>query len=210
MTETTTAPPEGGASSSTADAGGTTASTKDVEARLAFLEQEAKKAFAKRDEYAAKVKAMDAERKAAQQAEAERNAQAGQWEEAYNKLLSWRQEVEPKVREAEVLSAFVGEQVEAKLAALPEDLRDVIPDGLNALDRLRLIDKLAAHTTTARKPSDPPAPKSTAPAAGGGAPMPGTPEWSAFVKSRPIDDVEHTKRIAEARKSWWQRRGVSG
>jgi hypothetical protein len=207
MTDTT-ATPEGGATTSTAEAGGTTDAGTAAASTTAYWEQEAKKSFAKRDELAAKVKVMEGVRQEAERTGMEKDAQQGKFEVAYKKLLDKQVALEAKAKSADTLEAYVNQQVETRMATLPEDLRDVIPEGLAAVDRLSLIYKLAAHTTTTKKPADPPAPTTTAPANAGSVPTPGTPEWNEFVKSRPISDTEHTKVLSAAKKSWWKGRGV--
>jgi len=193
-TENTTAAPDAGATSSTADAGDTMAVAEPAAAQQAFWEQEAKKAFAKRDEAVAKVKALEGSRRDSAQAEMERDAQAGKFETAYKKLLDKHVAMEARAKDADTLASYVGKQVEARLADLPEGLRDVIPEGLSAIDRLEMIDKLAAHTNTAKKPVDPVAPITTAPTGGGAQPAYGTPEYLQWMKDADIKDVRASRQ----------------
>lgn len=192
MPSDTTAPPDGGATSSTADAGGQT-----PEQRNAFLEAEARKAYEARDAAKARVRELEAHHKTAQQEEAKRAAESGQWKEAYDKLLAQWEEAAPRLKELETLAPYFGERVDAALAALPEDLRDAIPSHLSAVDKLRLAEKLTAHTT--KKPAAPPVPQTPGPTGGGTQPPYGTPEYLEWQRKAPIEEVR------EARRNWRDR-----
>lgn len=76
-----------------------------------------------------KAKAQ-AERQAAEQAE-KQAADQGKWQDLYEK-------VQPRVQRAEDLEAFVNEQLETRLASVPDRLKALVPEG-DALAKLRWV-----------------------------------------------------------------------
>lgn len=163
-----------------------------------YWKQEAQKAIAKRDELKARLRNLEAKEKEAQQVAAQQAAQQGQYKEAYEAILAKYEAVVPALGEHEAMSAYFSERVERAVEALPDDLRDAVPESLSPVERLKLAERLSSHIT--KKPAAPPVPNTPAPQPGSSAPPYGTPEYLEWMRSAPFDEVR------ESRKAWWQRK----
>jgi len=91
----------------------------------------------------AKAEAERLAREAAEQAAKEQ----GRWQEL-------AQAYEPKAKRAELLEAFIAEQVEESLKALPEPLRGLVPEFDDPLAKLRWLRK-AERTGIFKAPAPP-------------------------------------------------------
>jgi len=167
-----------------------------------YWEQEAKRAIAKRDELKARLREVEARDKEAQQEAAQRSAQQGQYKEAYEALLAKYEAEAPKLTEHEHMAAYFSERVEHAVGALPDDLREAVPESLSPVERLKLAERLSQYTT--KKPTAPPVPNTPAPGPGNTPPPYGTPEYVEWMRKAPIEEVR------ESRKNWWQRRQGGG
>lgn len=181
MSEDKTAVPEGGATdSSAADTG----ATNNV-----YWEAEARKAFEARDSLKAKLREYEARERSQSEADAKRAAEAGEYKSAYEKALAQLEQATGKLRDYEIASAFIAEQLDTARGGLPDEMREVIPDSLPAVDQLRLINKLSKFAEN--KNGKPSAPSPSSPPAGVNDAGPGTDQQETidFIRNAPIDKV---------------------
>jgi hypothetical protein len=157
------AAPEVGATSPAADAAGGTADMsiedrlKAMEERNAFLEAEAKKAFADRDKLKAwKREQTTAAQQAAQESE-RRAAEAGEYKTAYEKAHARLEEVLPQVERFEQWQESRRTQVESEVAELPEELRELFDSSAPLEKQEEQLGKLRKFATTQAGPPTPPA-----------------------------------------------------
>lgn len=97
------------------------------------------------DELIAKLdaanKKADALEKAQQDAEKKRLEEANQYKELYEKTQTELSNLKPKAEQVDEYEKVLQEQLTAEIAELPDDFKDVIPDGLSTKDKLRWLAK---------------------------------------------------------------------
>lgn len=86
-------------------------------------------------------KRADALEKAQQEAERKRLEEANQYKELYEKSQSEISNLKPKAEQVEEYEKVLLEQLSAEIETLPDDFKDVIPDGLSTKDKLRWLSK---------------------------------------------------------------------
>lgn len=108
----------------------------------AYWEQEARKAFAARDEIKQRLKAYEDQSKQAQAAEAKRLAEAGEYKASYEQATAQLAELLPMVDEYKDLREHIASQIDEQRKELPPEYRDLIPEGLPLKAQLAQVDRL--------------------------------------------------------------------
>lgn len=160
----TTGAPEQGATSSTVE----TVDVAAMQKRLAHMEAEAARAFEARDKAKAELRAVRGELKVSADADQQALAQSGKWQELAEKYKTQLDELLPVAEKYTAYRQRVGEQAKAKVEALPEDMRDLVPEGLDPEATVSFVDKLTARLASANAPTPtgPSVPPAHAPTAG--------------------------------------------
>lgn len=162
-TISTTGMPEAGDQSTTGEPEGST-DIAALQRRLEYLEADANKARAARDKAKAKARELEIAQQSALQSQAQRLAEAGEYREAHDQLAKQLADAQPRLQRLDELEAYVQTQVANARDALPEALRDSIPESMAPTEQLKLIEALKAHTQKITPKAPPVAPAGSGPA----------------------------------------------
>jgi len=159
-TDTTTAPQDGSANSSAADAG---------DDKEAYFRAEIKKIAAERDSWKSQAREKEKAASAASKAEAAKLAEAGEWQRLAETQQAKLDEMQGALGDYESLKARESERLEAVRAdadklrgKVPKGIRESLPQGLDPDQELRLIRALVeTHTNKGAAPAPAAAGKSS-------------------------------------------------
>lgn len=94
-----------------------------------------------RDAHSAAEKKAEALEKAQQDAERQRLEKSQEFEKLYQATLTELTNLKPKAEQVEEYEKVLSEQLAAEIETLPDEFKDVIPDGLSTKDQLRWLAK---------------------------------------------------------------------
>lgn len=103
-----------------------------------------------------------------QQAEKQAKEEQGKFQELYEEasknIDSYKSQAEQHSERVKALEGVFSELLDAKLEAVPEDLRDIIPDGLSPEQKLAWVDRAERKGLFGQRQSEQPLGESTNPA----------------------------------------------
>lgn len=93
------------------------------------------------------------QRDAADKAERDRLAKAGEWKEAYDKVAAELEPLKKKAERAEAVEAFMAKTLKTRIDALPEQYRALVPKYDDPLQTLAWLDQSTPLLAPPRAPS---------------------------------------------------------
>ena len=93
------------------------------------------------------------QKEAADRAERERLAKQGEWKEAYDKVAAELEPLKKKAERADAVEAFMAKTLKARIDALPEQYRTLVPKYDDPLQTLAWLDQSAPLLVPPKAPS---------------------------------------------------------
>jgi phage I-like protein len=106
-----------------------------------------------RDENAKHRQEARKQKDAAERAERDKLAEAGEWKQAYERVTAELEPLKLKADRAEAVEAFVQKALKARIDALPEQYRTLVPKYDDPLKTLTWLDQSAPLLTPPKAPS---------------------------------------------------------